>query len=148
LDDREPELYQFGLARSFVGIINVIFVEDEPDIRSIVEMAMQLDNSICYKSFADGRSALAFASESRQHFDMALLNFRLPYMTGIELHRQLRLIPILSNIVTTLITAHVLEDDIAIYKSTGIAGYISKPFNPVTLAMQLRAIYEENTEPR
>jgi two-component system OmpR family response regulator len=131
-----------------VGIIDVIFVEDEPDIRSIVEMAIQLDSGIRYKSFVDGRSALRFASENRQHFDMALLNFRLPYMTGIELHKQLRLIPTLSNIVTTLITAHVLEDDIATYKSTGIAGYISKPFDPVTLATQLKAIYEDNTEPR
>jgi CheY-like chemotaxis protein len=131
-----------------MSIIHVIFVEDEPDIRSIVEMAMQLDDGIHYKSFDSGRSALAFASESGQHFDLALLNFRLPYMTGIELHKQLRLIPTLANIVTALITAHVLEDDIAIYKSTGIAGYISKPFDPVTLARHLRGIYQGNVEQR
>ncbi|MDN4633986.1 response regulator [Sphingomonas sp. PsM26] len=131
-----------------MSIIHEIFVGDEPDIRSIVEMAMQLDNGIHYKSFDSGRSTLAFSSESGQHFDLGLLNSRLSYLTGIKLHKQLRLIPNLSNIVTALITAHVLKDDIAIYKSTGIAGYISKPCDPITLAGQLRGIYEGNVEQR
>lgn len=132
-----------------MGIIRVIFVEDEPDIRSVVEMTMQLDNDIHYRSFDNGRSAIAFASEGQQKFDLALLNFRLPFMTGVELHNQFRLIPALNNIVTVLITAHVFEDDVAIYKSTGIGGYISKPFDPVTLSRQLRDIYEKtNEQPR
>lgn len=125
-----------------MGIIRIIFVEDEPDIRSIVEMAMGLDDNIYYKSFEDGPSALRFVSETQQCFDMALLNFKLPFMTGIELHRQLRLIPILRNIVTAMVTAHVSED-ITGYKDLGISGYILKPFDPISLAKRLRDIYKE-----
>ena len=132
----------YRIRDSTMGIIRLLFVEDEPDIRSVVEIAMQLDKDIRYTSFDNGRSALASLSASQQHFDMALLNFRLPFMTGVELHHQLRLIPSLSNISTALITAHILEDDISMYKSSGIKGYISKPFDPVSLAKKIRMIYE------
>jgi two-component system, OmpR family, response regulator len=122
--------------------LRVLFVEDEPDIRHIVEMAMRLDSHMEFKSFETGVAALEWLGQTNEQFDFALVNLRLPFMTGIEFHERLQKLPGFENIVTALITASVRPSETAAYELAGIAGWISKPFDPLRLAQHIRRIFE------
>lgn len=125
-----------------LNIIKVLFVEDEPDIRFIVELSMKMDQDIEFISFEDGLSALSYISETGDIFDFALLNLQLPHMTGIELYQRLRVLPGFENIASAMITGSIRDAEIVAYKSAGIKGHIGKPFDPLTLASEIRRIYD------
>lgn len=123
--------------------LKVLFVEDEPDVRFIVELAMSLDPLMHFRTFESGLAALEAIDAQKDHFDLALVNLRLPFMTGIELHERLKLVPGLQDITTILITASLREMDIAAARRAGIKGHISKPFDAPSLTTQIRQIYEQ-----
>ncbi|MBA4091316.1 MAG: hypothetical protein C0494_12110 [Sphingobium sp.] len=124
--------------------IKLLFVEDEADIRTIVEKAVALDPFIEIRTFCSGVEALAALEQYGDPFDIALVNLRLPHMSGIEFHEHMRMMPGYEHVVTTLITAMVRDNEVAAYNRAGITGVIAKPFNAVTLAAELRRIYERH----
>lgn len=120
--------------------LTILFVEDEADIRDIVTIAMQADENIELVCFTSGVEALDALTHSGQTFHCALLNLRLPFMTGIELHEQLRQLPGMADLRTALITASVRPNDVDAYRRADIAGIISKPFDPMTLPQTVRGL--------
>ena len=121
--------------------IKLLFVEDEADIRLIVRKAVELDPGIIMSTFNSGVEALDAIETDGLIFDFALLNLRLPYMSGIEFFERVRLLPGMDTIIGALITASVRDAEVAAYKRSGLHGYISKPFDPVSLSKQIRSIY-------
>ena len=124
------------------GTIRTLFVEDEPDVREIVEVALGLDPEFDVSSFPSGEEALEALQGGTEHFDLALLDIGLPVLTGIELHRLLRCIPGMEDIRTVLITASLLPRDLEKCGSDDILGVIQKPFQAMRLATELRAMME------
>jgi two-component system, OmpR family, response regulator len=122
--------------------INVLFVEDEPDIRFVVESALARDAAITVQSFSGGVDALEWIERTGTVFNFALLDFRLPFMTGIEFHERLQMLPGYRQIRTALITASLSKTEKAFYERAGIRSWISKPFDPLTLAQRVREIFE------
>lgn len=119
------------------GTIRLLFVEDEPDVREIVEAALGLDAGFAVTSFVSAEDALAGVQGGGPGFDLALLDYRLPAMSGLELHRMLRCVPGLERIKTVLITASILPANFN-ESSPGVVGVIAKPFHPLKLAGELR----------
>lgn len=122
--------------------MRLLFVEDEPDIRLIVRKAIELDPTIKVTTYDNGIEALEAVEKNGQIFDFALINLRLPYMSGIEFFEQVRMLPSMDNIVGALITASVRDAEVAAYKRSGLHGYIAKPFDPINLVKQIRSIYQ------
>jgi CheY-like chemotaxis protein len=131
------------MGRSGAGMTNetirLLFVEDEPDLREIVEAALRLDAAFAVTSFVSAEDALAAVQGGGSGFDLALLDFRLPAMSGLELHRMLRCVPGLERIKTVLITASILPRNFD-ESGSGIVGVIAKPFHPLKLAGELRGM--------
>lgn len=121
--------------------IRLLFVEDEIDIRMIVNRAIKLDPGIVATTYKTGVEALDAIEQNGDVFDFALINLRLPYMSGIEFFERLRMLPGMDNIIGALITASVRDSEVASYKRAGMHGYIAKPFDPVSLSKQIRSIY-------
>lgn len=121
-------------------MIRLLLVEDEPDIREVLELSLRLDPNILLTSYGSAAPALAEIAERRDVFDIALLDYRLPEMTGIELHQRLRQMPQLSSLNTVIITACVTREYVALFEDHGVAGLIAKPFDPLTLAQEVRAL--------
>lgn len=123
-----------------MAMIKLLLVEDDPDIREVLVLALSLDPGIMLTSYSSGEAALqSIASEGRT-FDVALLDYRLPGMTGIELHQELRRLPKLSQLITVVITARLTNEYVNLFQALGVAGLISKPFDPLTLAKEVRAL--------
>jgi len=91
---------------------------------------------ICSSGEEALREAAAFAP------DMILLDVMMPGMDGPSTLMALREQPSLAELPMAFMTAKVQPAEVAYYKSLGARDVIAKPFDPMTLASQVRAIWE------
>jgi CheY-like chemotaxis protein len=115
---------------------NVLHVDDEPDIREVVEMALSLDPSFSVQGCASGVDALA--AVSRELPDLILLDVMMPGMDGPTTLTQLRQSPKTANVPVVLMTARAQMREVDHFQSLGATGIIAKPFDPMTLAAAVR----------
>ena len=114
----------------------ILYVDDEPDIREIATMALELDPALEVRACASGQEALAVAADWAP--DLALLDVMMPDMDGPETLARLRADGMSADVPVVFITARSQERDVERLKALGAAGVIAKPFDPMTLADQLR----------
>ncbi len=122
--------------------MKLLYVEDEPDIRDVATISVMLDRTIEMTAFETCRAALATLRSDPQDFRFALLDLRLPTMTGVELHNELRTLPGMAGLQSVLITAAPETVTDEMLDTPGIVGVISKPFDPLTLARDVRSLFD------
>lgn len=74
--------------------------------------------------------------------DLILLDVMMPGMDGPTTLAALRREPTLVDVPVVFITAKVQSSEVEFYTSLGALGVISKPFDPMALADQVRAIWQ------
>lgn len=121
--------------------LKVIYVDDEPDIRTIVEMALSLDPGLEVRIADSGRQALEIFGAGFAP-DIALLDMMMPEMSGQDLLARIRAMPEFAKLAILYVTASARQDDIDRYVSEGADGVITKPFDPLTLARITREHHE------
>ena len=118
----------------------ILCVEDEEDIRKIQLIALESLGGFKVLACASGveaiQGAAAFAPQ------LILLDVMMPGMDGPTTLKSLRTLPGLEQTPVIFVTAKVQPDEISYYKELGALEVISKPFDPMTLASQLREIWE------
>jgi two-component system response regulator ChvI len=69
-----------------------MLVDDEKDILYSLNVALT-DNGYQVEAFSDSRQALVrFSQASRSHFDLVILDLRIPGINGLELYTRLKTI--------------------------------------------------------
>jgi CheY-like chemotaxis protein len=117
--------------------IRVLHVDDEPDIREVVEISLGLDPDILIQSCASGQEALVAATDWAP--DIILLDVMMPVMDGAATLARLRENPRTVRIPVVFMTARAQSCELELFRSLGAAGVIPKPFDPMTLAASVRA---------
>ena len=115
----------------------LLHVEDEPDIREVVEMSLALDPDITLKSCASGPEALVAVADWTP--DVILMDVMMPKMDGPETLKHLREDARTAKIPVVFMTARAQTHEMEHFLSLGAAGVIPKPFDPMTLAAAVRA---------
>ncbi|WP_019644653.1 response regulator [Novispirillum itersonii] len=119
----------------------ILYVEDDSDIQEIARLALVdlggLDVTVC----SSGREALAAFAAVRPQ--MVLLDVMMPGMDGPTTMTSLRALPGGETIPVAFMTAKVQSHEVSRYRDMGAIGVISKPFDPMTLADQVRALWAE-----
>lgn len=115
----------------------VLYVDDEDDIREIAEMALGLEPAFEVRTCASGPEALESVRESRP--DLILLDVMMPGMDGPSTLGQLKLDPVTEDVPVVFITARSQPQEVQRFLSLGAVGVIAKPFDPMTLAEQALA---------
>ena len=108
------------------GKKRVLVVDDEPRILEMLRRALE---AVGYQvdGVPDGASALQAV---REHiYDAAILDFGLPDMDGLMVHRQLRQMDEELAANTLFTSGHIQTDQSLGYYSTYGVGFLSKPFN-------------------
>ena len=118
----------------------ILYVEDEPDIRAVAQLALETVGGFTVKVCSSGEQALQEAEAFAP--DMVLLDVMMPGMNGPDTLRQLRDKPSLAKVPVAFMTAKVQPSEIAEFKSLGALDVIPKPFDPMQLADQVRSIWE------
>lgn len=123
------------------AIERVLLVDDEDDIRTIGELALSTVGGWEVVSARSGAAALeAFA---RAPVDLVLLDVMMPQMDGPTTLAKLRETPGGETVPVIFMTAKVQPNEVAGYLDAGAVGVISKPFDPMGLADQVRALLSQ-----
>jgi CheY-like chemotaxis protein len=120
--------------------LRVLHVDDEPDIREVVEFSLGLDPDLVMRSCASGEEALAAAETWTP--DIVLLDVMMPVMDGAATLARLRKNPNTAGIPVVFMTARAQSRELDLFRSLGVVGVIPKPFDPMTLAASVRAHIE------
>src|ERR1700733_9560923 len=116
--------------------IRILLVDDEPDIREVVDVSLGLDPEFKIRACATGADALATAADWSPA--LILLDVMMPLMDGPTTLANLRKDPRTADIPVVFLTARTQADEIEQYISPGAQGVLSKPFDPMTLAASVR----------
>lgn len=119
----------------------ILYVEDEADIRTVSQMALESLGGFILEVCCDGFEAV----EKGPAFtpDLIVLDVMMPGMDGPSTLKALRALPELAATPVIFMTAKIQAHEVAAYKSMGAAGVIAKPFDPMTLSDQIREIWEQ-----
>ena len=118
--------------------MRVLYVDDEPEIREIAEIALSLDPDFEVRTAGSGAAALDIMAEWKP--DVVLLDVMMPKMDGPELLGKIRTLDDLSSLPVIFVTARAQRSELQTFHTLDSAGVIAKPFDPMTLALEVRKI--------
>ncbi len=116
--------------------LKVLCVDDEADIREVAMLALELDPDIEVRSESSGAAGLATAAAWQPH--AILLDVMMPSMDGPTTLLQLRGDDATKDIPVIFITARAQPREIDAFIKQGAREVITKPFDPMTLAAEVR----------
>jgi CheY-like chemotaxis protein len=119
----------------------ILFCDDDPDIREIIEIALSLDAEFELKSCGSAAEALAAVAAWRP--DLVLLDVMMPGLDGPTALSLLQANPCTTSIPVVFMTARTQAYECQRFISLGAAGIIAKPFNPMTLTALVRGFFTD-----
>jgi two-component system phosphate regulon response regulator PhoB len=115
----------------------IMVVEDEPAIQDLVQINLEMGG---YRVLMHGNGEDALKHIQHELPDLALLDWMLPGMSGIELARKLRGDSRTKSLPIILLTARGAEEDKVKGLESGADDYITKPFSLRELEARIKAV--------
>ena len=116
----------------------ILMIDDEERIQEVVQTCLEILSGWEVLTAGSGKEGLLKAET--QQPDAILLDVSLPEMDGLEIFHRLQENPATESIPVILLTAKVQPADRAKFTHLGVAGVITKPFDPVQLASQVASV--------
>jgi two-component system OmpR family response regulator len=120
-------------------LARIIYVDDDPHLRELVRMILSRDTGVTVRTASSGPEAVNEALRARP--DLMLLDVIMPEIDGPATLVLLRSYPALRSIPVVFVTASATQQEVMGLRALGVAGVISKPFDPGTLMTQVREIW-------
>lgn len=121
----------------------ILIIEDEPEIRTILAMAVENDGEFVAVTARDGPEGLAMARSERP--DVILMDVFMPAMDGYEACRRMKADPGLRHIPVVLLSAQAEHKACEKTREAGACACLGKPFDPMQLSDTIKAIIDEAT---
>jgi len=121
------------------SLTQILLVEDEPDIQLVARLALENVGGFKVRVCSSGLEALAVAPELQP--DLILLDVLMPDLDGPATLVELRKIPTLRSTPVIFLTAKVQAHEVQHYRAIGAVDVIAKPFDPMSLAENVRKIW-------
>ena len=116
----------------------VLLVDDDADIRTIGAISLEQVGGLAVTMAGSGRDGIDMAREVQP--DVILLDMMMPDLDGLATLELLREDPLTASIPVIFMTAKVQQRDVGGYVDAGAIGVIAKPFDPLALAAEVKAI--------
>ncbi len=113
----------------------ILFVDDEPDIRSVAEMALRFRSGWRVLTASGGAEALEVAA--REQPDAIVLDVMMPGMDGPTTLEHLRREARTRHTPVLFCTAKAQPAELRQLGNADVAGVLSKPFDPLALGAQI-----------
>ncbi len=121
--------------------LRVIYVDDDPDIREVALLSLDLDGAIETKIAESGAEALAILDRGYRP-DVILLDVMMPVLDGPSTLARIRERPDHLETPVIFITARAMREEQARLLTLGAKGVITKPFDPLGFARRVREALE------
>lgn len=118
--------------------LKVILTDDEEDIRIVGEMALATVGGFTVRTADGGQKTLELLAQERP--DVLVLDVMMPLMDGPTTLQRLRESEGVETLPVIFMTAKIQPQEIESYLQMGAAGVVTKPFDPMLLADQIRRI--------
>ncbi len=118
----------------------ILMIEDDPDIRRVAVMALKFKGGFEVVTAEDGVEGLEKAKAEKP--DVILLDSMMPRLDGPETCKRLKADPETKAIPVIFLTAKSQKKEIDAGMDLGAIGYLVKPFDPMTLADELKTLVE------
>jgi len=115
----------------------VLIVDDEPAIREMLRMALELDGNLCLEA-GSASEAMPLIVDERP--DVILLDWMMPEISGLELLRRIKRDDMLKEIPVIMLTAKTEEQNAVNGLEAGADDYSIKPFRPRELMSRIKAV--------
>ena len=123
--------------------MRVLLVEDEPDLGAAIHRVLNREKYVV-DWVQDGSEAWTYLDDHHVHYTVAILDWMLPGLSGIELCKRLRTqnnpLPIL------MLTARDRMEDKVAGLDAGADDYLVKPFGMAELLARLRSLQRRSPE--
>jgi two-component system OmpR family response regulator len=116
--------------------MRVMFVDDDADIRRVARIALSVVGGIDVTVVGSAGEAIELAQADPP--TLILMDVMMPHLDGVAALAILRADPTLRHIPVVFLTARVQPREVADYLAQGAVGVIHKPFDPMTLADDVR----------
>jgi two-component system OmpR family response regulator len=120
----------------------ILHVEDDRSIQAVAKVALEAVGGFQVLSCSSGADAVAQVLAFDPQF--ILLDVMMPGMDGPQTLLQLRELVDIRRVPVAFMTAKVQPAEIEHYLSLGALDVITKPFDPMQLAQQVRDIWARN----
>ena len=122
------------------SLTRILYVEDDPDIAEVATMA--LEEFGAYEVHHCSSGALALRRFPEVAPQLVLMDVMMPQMDGPETLRHLRDMPGGGDVPVVFMTARAQIHEQAAYRALGALAVIVKPFDPMTLSLQISEIWD------
>ncbi|HWB33147.1 MAG TPA: response regulator [Acidobacteriaceae bacterium] len=113
----------------------ILIIDDEDDIREVAALSLEATAGWEIMTASSGADGIQAAANGKPH--AILMDVMMPGMDGPTTFRQMQLNPETAGIPVLLLTAKVQGVDQRRFADLGVAGVLFKPFDPLTLALQI-----------
>jgi two-component system phosphate regulon response regulator PhoB len=121
-------------------MMTLLIADDEPAILDLVRFTLE-DPQVRIVEASDGATALELAQQARP--DVALLDVKMPRLSGLDVCRRLRELPECAHTRVVLLTAAAQAQDRQRGLAAGADHYLTKPFSPLALLTLVRSLMPE-----
>ena len=121
----------------------IMVVDDDPDIASFVEFNLKIQGFDVVRA-RDGQEALELMETRRP--DLAVIDWMMPRMDGVELTQRLRAEPLTSALPVIMLTAKSMTIDKVLGLTAGVDDYLVKPFDTAELIARVSSTLRRNKE--
>jgi two-component system, OmpR family, response regulator len=119
---------------------SIAYVDDEPDLREVVQLALSLTTGATVRGYESGARALQQLPAARP--DLVLLDVMMPGMDGTEVIQRMKEDHALKAIPVIFMTARAMPEEVAHFRALGAIGVIAKPFDPTRLGQEVLAHWQ------
>jgi two-component system OmpR family response regulator len=119
--------------------LQVLHVDDDDDIREVAAFSLAIDPQIELRSAASGAEALAILDAGFRP-DVILLDVMMPGLDGPGTLALIRELPAHAETPVIFMTARAQTSETDQYRALGALDVIIKPFDPMALAKDVRAL--------
>ena len=119
----------------------VLVVDDEPDIRTLVRIALERAGGLEVEAVASGAAAIEAIEAAVP--EVVLLDVMMPGLDGLATLERIRDLPAGAGLPVVFLTARAQQHEVEGYRAAGARSVIVKPFEPRTLVDEVRTILGE-----
>jgi two-component system OmpR family response regulator len=123
---------------------SLLYVDDDADIREIVQMSLSLDGQMNVHVVDGGERALTKMRAEQP--DLVMLDVMMPGMDGPTILARMRGDDELKHIPVIFMTAKANPQEVARFRDLSAIGVIAKPFDPMALGSQVKALWKSHHE--
>jgi diguanylate cyclase (GGDEF)-like protein len=121
----------------------ILVVDDDPDIAGFVAFNLEMHGYEVMRA-RDGQEALEQMETRRP--DLAVIDWMMPRMDGVELTQKLRSEPLTSALPVIMLTAKSMTVDKVLGLTAGVDDYLVKPFDTAELIARVSSTLRRNKE--